>query len=108
MPTPETLTFAEFMTSFRRGQLLERADTALNELIDAIRETGSGGALTVKFPFKVNKAGQLECTPEVTLKKPAPTLGAGIYYASDDGRLTRRDPNQGDMLDELDARRSKN
>jgi hypothetical protein len=107
MADPNELSFAEFITSFRRGELLAQADTRLNELIDAIHETGGNGNLTITFPFKTNKSGQIECTPAIAIKKPRPVLGTGIFYATDAGRLSRRDPNQGDMLDELEARRSK-
>lgn len=41
----------------------------------------------------------------MTVKKPARALGTGIYFASDDNRLTRRDPNQMDIEDEIERRR---
>lgn len=59
------LNFLEFIQTHRRGELLHEADTALTELITAIKETGGNGALVIKLPFKVNKAGQLECDPVV-------------------------------------------
>ena len=61
--------------------------------------------MTLLLPFKTNKAGQIECQPLIKIKKPRRAMGTGIFYASDDGRLTRRDPNQPDLLDELEMRR---
>ncbi|PTX48707.1 hypothetical protein IQ03_02207 [Gemmobacter caeni] len=99
------LNFLEFLQTFRRGELLAAGDGRLTELMEAIRETGQGGSLTLKFNFKVNKAGQLEITPDLSIKRPQRAIGTGIYYATDDGRLTRRDPNQLDIEDEIERRR---
>ncbi|MCJ8138411.1 transcriptional regulator [Falsirhodobacter halotolerans] len=99
------LNFMEFIQSFRRGELLEMGDKHLNELMDAINETGGNGSITITLPFKVNKAGQIECTPDIAVKKPRRPMGTGIYYATDDGRLSRRDPRQEDWVDDLDDRR---
>ena len=105
----EELNFLEFLQGFRRGDLLHEADTQLSELITAVTETGGSGELVLKLPFKVNKAGQLECLPVVAAKKPRRQLGTGIFYATDDGKLTRRDPNQADWLEEqeLSGRRAR-
>ena len=101
----DDLTFLTFLQSFRRGELIRQADDRLAELMEAICETGGKGELTLKFPFKVNDAGQLECVPQLTMKKPQPPMGTGIYFITEEGRLSRRDPSQLDMLDELDERR---
>lgn len=99
------LNFLEFLQSFRRGDLLHACDQRMTELVEAVSETGGSGTLTLKIPFKVNKAGQLECHPEVAVKKPQPAMGTGIYFATPEGRLTRRDPNQMDIEDEIERRR---
>ncbi|MBW4983694.1 hypothetical protein KZZ07_14200 [Mameliella sp. CS4] len=104
MPRDE-LNFLELLQTFRRGELLREMDTRLAEVLEAIQETGNSGEITLKLPLKVNKAGQIECVPQVTAKKPRRELGAGIYFLSDDARLSRRDPNQGDWLDEVESRR---
>lgn len=106
MASKDELNFLEFVSSFRRGELLDEGNQKLNELMDAIQRTGGNGALTLKLNFKVNKAGQLEIQPDLTIKKPTRALGAGIYFVSDDGRLSRRDPRQMDIEDEIERRRS--
>lgn len=100
------LTFLEFFQEFRRGMLLAEADARLTEVIEAIRDVGGSGEITIKLPFKLNKSGQLECTPVVTAKKPKREFGTGIYFISQEGRLTRRDPNQMDIEDHLAERRA--
>ena len=72
----------------------------------AIQKTGNGGDMTLKLKFKVNKAGQIEMTPALTINRPTRPLGTGIYFSTDDGRLTRRDPNQMDIEDEIERRRT--
>lgn len=105
MPADD-LNFLAFIQSFRRGELIHEADALLTELVEAVRDTGSKGTLTVKIPLEMNKAGQIECVPQLELKKPRRPMGTGIYFASEEGRLTRRDPAQLDMMDELEPRRS--
>jgi len=105
MPQDE-LTFLTFLQTFRRGDLMTEADRQLGELMEAIAETGGKGEITLKLPFKVNDAGQIECVPQLTAKKPRRPMGTGIYYVTEDGRLSRRDPSQMDMLDELEPRRT--
>lgn len=104
--TRHELNFLEFIQGFRRGELLEQGDQKLAELVEAIQQTGGSGSLTLKFNLKMNKAGQFETTPDLTIKKPQRSMGTGIYYATDDGRLTRRDPHQMDIEDEIERRRS--
>jgi len=41
------------------------------------------------------------------VKKPKRQMGIGIYYATPDARLSRRDPSQLDMIDELETRRDR-
>ena len=107
MTAAKELNFLELVQTFRRGELLHQADDMLNELVEAIRATGGNGTLTLSMPFKTNKAGQIECTPKIKAEKPRNSIGTGIFYASDDGRLTRNDPNQPDMIDEIERRRAK-
>lgn len=101
-----SINFMEFLRTFRRGSLLSDCDEKLETVIAAMKETGGDGELTIKLPFKLNKAGQIECTPKVTPKIPQRQMGTGIYFSDDEGRLSRRDPNQMDIEDEIEKRRS--
>jgi hypothetical protein len=100
------LNFLEFLQTFRRGELLAEGDAKLTELVEALAIQKGNGSLTLKLSFKTNKAGQIEIVPDMVIKKPARALGTGIYFASDDNRLTRRDPNQMDIEDEIERRRN--
>lgn len=107
MPRADDLTFLEFLNTFRRGTLIERLDDMLSEVLTAMNETGGDGSITLTLPLKRNKGGQIECTPKLKAERPRPAMGTGIYYATEDGRLTRSDPGQMDMLDELEPRRTR-
>ncbi|QQA44911.1 hypothetical protein FHY64_06575 [Pelagovum pacificum] len=98
------MNFLTFLQTFRRGQLVSEGDDRLHELIEAIGETSGSGSLTLKIDFKTNKAGQLETTPTITIKKPSKSIGTGIYWPTIDGLLSRSDPNQADIEDYIGAR----
>lgn len=106
MKPDHSINFLEFIQSFRRGELLREGDQQLSKVIEAMHATGGDGEINIKLPFKLNKAGQIECSPKMTIKAPQRTMGTGIYFADDDGRLTRRDPNQYDIEDEIERRRT--
>lgn len=101
----ETVNFLALIQGFRRGDLVAEGDLKLNELMTAVAATGEGGNLTLALAVKLNKAGQVEITPAIKMKKPERALGVGIFYLGDDGRLSRRDPNQMDIEDEIARRR---
>ncbi len=101
----DTMNFLELIGSFRRGALVNKADVEMAKVIAAVRDTGGTGKITIELPFKTNKGGQIECTPEVKSKIPTVPVGTGIYFATEDGALSRRDPMQMDIEDELAPRR---
>lgn len=103
----ENQSFLELLQSHRRGEVVTSADEHLRELLEAIRDTGTKGSLTVKFDFAMNKAGQLEIDPDISIKKPRRKLAKGIAYLTDDAELSRRDPNQNDWVDDLESRRAR-
>ncbi|HMO09146.1 MAG TPA: hypothetical protein PKD10_16075 [Paracoccaceae bacterium] len=104
--TKHDLTFLGLLQTFRQGELLIEGDAKLTELVEAIDRIRGDGELAIKLKFKLNKAGQVEVVPTVTIKKPARALGTGIYFAAEDGRLTRRNPHQADIEDEIERRRA--
>tara|TARA_A100001391_G_C4910082_1_gene236128 strand:- start:200 stop:529 length:330 start_codon:yes stop_codon:yes gene_type:complete len=103
----KTLNFNEFFLGLRNGALAGECSDQLDKVLDAIGETGAPGELVIKLPLKLNKAGQLECKPSVTAKIPRREMGTGIFYLTDDSRLTKTDPRQTDLEDDLATRREK-
>lgn len=105
------INFVELLNTHRRGEIARALDDARGEVLAAVADTGASGSVTLKLTFKPNKAGQIEMLPEVTHRKPARPLGVGIFWAAPGGegraRLSRRDPDQGDLLDDLPALRAR-
>lgn len=103
---PETpLTFLALLQSRRNGELLAEADRQLAEVVEAIRLHGGKGKLALSIELKLGNAGQIEFGPALACTKPARKLPRSILYADDDNRLHRRDPAQGDWVEDINARR---
>lgn len=101
------LNFLQFVQTFRRGELLDDCNQKLNELMDAIGETGKSGKLSLTFDFKIAKGGHLEVTATPKISKPSQAIPPGIYFTNDQNRLTRRDPRQMDIEDEIERQRER-
>jgi len=102
----DDLNFLQFISTFRRGELIDDCNLKLGELLEAIATTGKGGKLELKLDFKIAKGGHLEVTATPKISKPISAIPPGIYFVTDDNGLTRRDPRQMDIEDEIDRRRS--
>lgn len=103
----DKMNFIKLLQSMRRGEIAREADDLLAEMIRAIHEHGGKGDLTLKLSVKKNDAEQLEFTPTLKMNKPRRALGLGIFFATDEGELSRTDPNQDDLFDELEDRRER-
>jgi hypothetical protein len=106
-PPEPPLTFLTLLQSRRNSELLAEADRQLTEVVEAVKTHGGKGKLTLTLELKLGNAGQLEFGPALATTKPARKLPKQIVYADDDGRLHRRDPTQGDWVDDLSARRNR-
>ncbi|HMT45485.1 MAG TPA: hypothetical protein PKE59_00055 [Novosphingobium sp.] len=102
----DKMNFIQLLQATRRGEIVREADDLLAEMVRAIHEHGGKGDLTLKLSVKKNDAEQLEITPTLNMKKPRRALGIGIAYATGEGELSRTDPQQDDLFDELEDRRS--
>lgn len=107
MAPDHSINFLEFIQHHRRGALLRQADDMLAEIIAAITDTGGNGKLVIELPFKLNEAGQIVCDGKCKPTIPRRSIGTGIYFTTDDGRLSTRDPNQMDIEDEIERRRAR-
>lgn len=102
----DELNFSQLMQTCSRGTLLDECNQKLNELLDSIGETGKGGSFNLKLSIGIGKSGHLEVVPDVSVKKPERKVQPGIFFLNDQNRLTRRDPRQMDIEDEIERRRA--
>lgn len=103
----DKLNFVQLLSAHRRGELVHEMDDLLAEMLAAINEYGGKGELSLKLSFKGNEAGQIEMQATPQMKKPRRTMGVGIFYHADGGKLSRNDPKQDDFLNDLDAARQR-
>lgn len=103
----DKMNFIKLLQAVRRGEIVREADDLLAEMIRAIHEHGGKGDLTLKLSVKKNEAEQLEFTPSLKMNKPRRALGLGIFFATGEGELSRTDPLQDDLFDELEDRRER-
>jgi hypothetical protein len=95
-PERRTRPFADFLAEHNRGAGHTRASEELQRVVTAVRDTGKKGVLTVKVsvePMK-NAPDTLLTTVVVDAKVPEDAPKAAVFYADEDGNLTRTDPNQ--------------
>lgn len=104
-PAPQAITFIGFLQSNRRGEIPAEADAAMTDILTALREHGGKAKMTLALNFSFTKAGQIEIKPDLKVEKPRRAMSSGLYFADDDGNLTRTDPNQGDWVDDISFRR---
>jgi hypothetical protein len=89
--------FAAFLQEQSGGQLHDELSTKLHELIEAIKETGKGGSIALKIdikPIAGTDGRTLTVTDSVAAKLPKTERPKSIFFATDDGNLSRSDPRQ--------------
>lgn len=85
-----------------RGNFVIECGRELQELTDAIVDTGKGGGITIKLKvtpsgLKAGRVNQFEIRPEIAIDKPRHDQGKSIFFVTPDNKLVREDPNQMEM-----------
>lgn len=104
-----TRPFADFLSEHNNGHGHRRASEALQAVVQAVVETGKKGSVAVTVsvePMKGAEDGTLMLTVNVAEKIPTEPVKAAVFYADEDGNLTRNDPRQlsFDSLREVEAK----
>ncbi|MBF0165550.1 MAG: hypothetical protein HQM01_13800 [Magnetococcales bacterium] len=96
--------FTAFLADLRKGKTLGELDTRLRELVQAVRESGKPGQLTLVLKITPSKGldDVLNVTDAVTAKIPEHDRGASLFFATPDNTLVRNQPRQRDMEELLD------
>jgi hypothetical protein len=82
-----------------RGRFVIEAGVQLQELTDAIIDTGKPGAILVKLAitpsgYKEGRINQFEIRPDVSIQKPKHDQGKSIFFVTENNKLVRDDPDQ--------------
>jgi hypothetical protein len=89
--------FAAFLQEQSGGSLHEELSQKLHDLIEAVRETGKAGSISLKVdvkPIAGADSRTLTVTDTVAAKLPRTERPKSIFFITDDGNLSRSDPRQ--------------
>lgn len=96
-PSEEPREFASFLLEQARGKTHEELSRALQDLTKKVMETGKKGSLTLTLAVSLldkDPANGLRVDDEIKLKLPEHDRPASMYFPTQDGNLSRRDPRQ--------------
>lgn len=99
------MSFITTLQGIRDGALVTLLSDELQDVITSVIEHGKGGGLTLKLKIEPNGDNAVTISSDVEAKPAKAGVGKAIFYADTGGTLHRRDPRQGDMLDELARKR---
>lgn len=88
--------FAAFLLELAKGRPHRELSEALAEVSKAVVETGKAGKLQLTLQIKQQKGvdGAVLITDDIKKSVPRYDRPATIFYAGEDGELTRSDPHQ--------------
>lgn len=100
VPQAQPQDFEDVLVTLDRGQLIQDAEVALQEVVDAVRTTGKKGSITLKIDIAPASRGSVDTLffkGKVDSSKPLPERQPSIFYADDENLVYRQDPNQFEM-----------
>jgi hypothetical protein len=90
--------FFSTLRDLRNGATLDDLDSAVGEVVSAVKATGKTGAITLKLtirpPKKAGNIRYLTVEDEVATKVPKSDRGDTVFFPTADNSLTRQDPTQ--------------
>lgn len=90
----------DILRDIRKGRVVDEASVRLATLVRTCTELGKSGSLTLKLTVspQAGDKGVVTITPALSCSMPEASIPNAIFYAGEDGTLTREDPNQGDLI----------
>lgn len=90
--------FAVFLQDLRDGRAHAELSAQLTELLAKVKETGKGGALTLKIKIKPGGRGadvdKVTIVDAITVDLPKPERGEDFFWLTEDNALSRNHPRQ--------------
>lgn len=85
--------FCELVETIGHGCFKDKVESLLGELVDAVKETGKDGQLTIKL--KLKKAGE-HCSvkADATITRPQHPTPESVFFFGQKGRIHRDNPRQ--------------
>lgn len=109
MPTKETTETDErpvqgidvTLCELQNGGFMIEASQEFTRLIQAVRQTGKKGSITLTLNLKKVSRGDtpaLEVQGDIKVKVPTAERSAALYFATDENLLVHNDPRQAKLL----------
>lgn len=95
----------DVLGQIRGGYALTEAGKQLQDVVKAVRSTGKKGSVTFTIDVSPDKTDDRVVTmkPSIKAKIPEKGFSEGIFFLGPDGRLTKEDPAQLELLEERRA-----
>lgn len=98
--------FINTIMECRNGEVAVDLNRKFNEVLEAVREVGGSGELSMKFKIKPvkSKGGkvlEISIEHETKMKRPEMPVGPATFFVTDDGDLVRDNPAQAEMFADL-------
>lgn len=90
--------FSEIIAEVDSGALLDKLSDALSDVSKGVLETGKVGSLDLNIKVKLNKKNQVYFSATVRNKIPEEGIAEAVFFVSENGDLTRHDPEQADLF----------
>lgn len=99
----KTLSIAEVLMNLNNGGTVEEIQSAIREVTKAVVDTGNKGQVTIVLDIARNGNSENQLIVKDTIKKTLPKAPkpATLFFATDEGHLSRQNPNQMTMEDRL-------
>lgn len=104
MSNSKTLSVTEMLISFRDGGALEELASDLRALVCAVDNTGKAGKLVLQFDVKKNGSGMVAIKDTIKSTLPLPDKGDELFYITEAGGLSRKNPAQMELSDLKDVK----
>ena len=79
------------------GTTVVELNEALSAVVQAVRETGKVGSLSLSLKVKPNGAAGVIVEDEIKVRVPQVPRGETVFFATGDGSLVRSDPRQAEL-----------
>lgn len=97
--------FVSTVMEMRNGKVAADISRDFNEVYGAVLETGGKGQITITIDITPTRADmsagrikEVSLEHSVKLKKPKRPIGPSAFFVTDDGSLSRTDPEQMEMF----------
>lgn len=90
--------FSLLLQDIRDGRTHSELTNGMDELLQAVRNTGKAGTITLEIKIKPASRGtdcdKVVIADKVTVKAPKPERGDDFFWVTDDNDLSRNHPRQ--------------